>query len=83
VILLLAFFCLDAALFVDDVVGGWLDLALYSLGSGGRRRRAQIRELEELGCGPSRCVTVDGFIPFSQWVSVLTPLQSLRAMGLL
>jgi hypothetical protein len=66
--LLLACFCLDVVLFVDAVVGGWLDLALCFLGGGGRRRRAQIRELEKLGRGPSQWVIADNFIPFTRRV---------------
>ena len=68
VMLLLACFCLDVVLFVDAVVGGWLDLALCFLGGGGRRRRAQIRELEKLGRGPSQWVIADNFIPFTRRV---------------
>ena len=63
--LLLAFFLKDAELSVGFVVGGWLDLAQSPLGGGGHRWRVQIWELEELGHGPGRWVTADGFIPFS------------------
>ena len=47
------------------VVAAWLDLTLFPPGGDGRRRRAQIRELEKLGRCSGRWVTADGFIPFS------------------
>ena len=52
VMLLLAFFCKDAELYVGVVVAGRPDLAQFSLGGGSRRWRAQILELEKLGRGP-------------------------------
>jgi hypothetical protein len=83
VMLLLAHFCLDAALFVGVVVVGWPDLPPSSLGGGGCRWRAQIWELDKLGRGPGRWAIAVGFIPSSRWVSTSTPSQSLCAMGLL
>lgn len=62
--------------------GGLPDLAPSSVG-GGRRWRARIWEREELGRGPGRCANAVGFIPSSRRVSISTPLQSYRVMGLL
>jgi len=50
----LAFCLMDSRQAVDLVEDGWPDLARFTLGDAGRRRRARIWELEELGRGPSR-----------------------------
>ncbi|CAN6328670.1 unnamed protein product, partial [Urochloa humidicola] len=76
VAMLLAFFLMGAEQAVGGAVDGWLDLARPSLDGGGRRRRAQIWELEELGCVPGRRATADGFFNFDS-------NQSHSAMGLL
>ena len=57
----MAFFSKDAELAMGLVVAWRLDLARLCLGDGGRRRRCQIQELEELGRGPGRWVTSVGF----------------------
>ena len=56
-------FCssVDSRLVEGLVEDGWPDLVRFFLGDGGRRRRCQIQELEELGRGPGRWVTSVGF----------------------
>ena len=67
---------------VGVVVAGRPDLAQSSLGDGGRWWRAQIRELEKLGCGPCRWVITDDFILFSMTGVYFDSFQSQRAMEL-
>jgi len=57
----LVFCSVDLGQAVGFVDARWLDLAWLPLGDGGRRWRVRIWELEELGCGPGRWATANGF----------------------
>ena len=57
----LAFCSVDLGQAVGFVDARWPDLAWLPLGDGGRRWRVRIWELEELGCGPGRWATANGF----------------------
>jgi hypothetical protein len=77
----LAPFLKDVVQVVGDVVVGRLDLVRCPRGGGGCRRRAQIQDLERLGCGPGRWATADDIIPSSVSGVYFGSLKSQRAMG--
>jgi hypothetical protein len=64
------------------VVEVWrLDHARPSLDGCGRRRRALVQVLKNLGRGPGRWATADGSIPFFETGVYFDSFQSHRAMG--
>jgi hypothetical protein len=74
-------FCFkDAGCAAGAMVGGRLDLARSPFGCAGRRWRARIQGLEELGRGPGRWATADGCIPFSRTGVYFDSSQSRQAM---
>ena len=68
---------MDSRLTEGLVEDGWPDLVRFYLGDGGRRLRAQIRGLEELGRIPDRCSTADGLLLYCD------SIQRMCAKGLL
>jgi hypothetical protein len=80
---LLPLFFTDAKVVVGVANGGRLDLARSPLGDAGRRWRAWIQELEELGRGPGRWATGDGSIPSSRTGVYFDSSQSQPAVELL
>lgn len=80
---LMPLFCLDVELSVRVLGGGWPDLASSSLGDGGRRSEAQIRESVMLGRRPGRWFIADGFILLFGTGVYFDSIASQRATGLL
>jgi len=68
---------------VGVVHGGRLDLAPSSFDGVVCRWRAQIRELEWLGCVPGRWATAEGFFYFDSFQSycAMGPLQLMAVFG--
>lgn len=78
-VVLASIFFEGAEMAEEFMVGAQLDLSLLPFDGDGRQRRAQIQELEELGCGPGRWAIAEGFFYFdsnkSQWAMGLLQLM--------
>ena len=72
---------MDSRLAEGLVEDGWPDLVRFFLGDGGRRQRAQIWGLEELGRVPGRCSTADGLLLYCDSIQCLCAKGLLQFMG--